>query len=505
MSPPTIRPGEAPRAGNRWLPSVTAKLNRPLSARACVLGWLVSIGLFFAVVGLAGPPSVDTHETIYGTWATSHGEIACAYPAAIQINQPPAAPLYPLLSAGIADIGQIGHAVPFPSTGALGAACDHGEAAMDRWAHASGALSPTLWIGYTAWLALMAGVIAWLRSAGRGRCGWEPATLMVIASLAPVWMCVQTNFHPQDLLAMGLALGAMACARRRRWLSAGVFLALAVLSQQYALLVAVPLFVVAPSTKRIPLFCSALVTGAIVILPLAAMTSGHVIRAVALGTGNEPFPGGTVLWETHASGAAALLVYRIAPLAASLVLSWWVARRLGLRALEPVPLLALVAVSLILRLVFEANLIFYYFMAMAVAVVLLEVTRGSIRPTAVAWLAGLTAVSCRLSVPLLGATTWGTRLQHDFVPILIGGVVPIVIGGAALLTFLIQVNRGGHRRDVWPWAAVAVLDLIVLLPDNAFNAQHGLWLWQIVLVVPGLILVARPLRDTVRSPALTLG
>jgi hypothetical protein len=152
-------------------------------------------------------------------------------------------------------------------------------------------------------------------------------------------------------------------------------------------------------------------------------------------------------------------------------------------------------------LVFEANLIFYYFMAMAVAVVLLEVTRGSIRPTAVAWLAGLTAVSCRLSVPLFGATTWGTHLQHDVVPILIGGVLPILSGGAALLAVLIHLRRPGDRRDAWPWAAVAVLDLIVLLPDNAFNAQHGLWLWQIALVVPGLVLVAQPLRDSVRSPA----
>ena len=124
---------------------------------------------------------------------------------------------------------------------------------MDQWAHRSGALSPTLWIGYTAWLALMVGVIAWLRASGRGRCGWEPATLIVIASLAPAWMCVQTDFHPQDLLAMGLALGAMACARGSRWFLAGVLLALAVLSQQFALLVAVPLFVVAPSTKRIRL------------------------------------------------------------------------------------------------------------------------------------------------------------------------------------------------------------------------------------------------------------
>ena len=75
---------------------------------------------------------------------------------------------------------------------------------------------------------------------GRGSRGWEPATLVVVACLLPVWMCVQSFFHPQDLLAMGLALCAMACACHGRWAGAGVLVALAVLAQQFTLLVAVP-------------------------------------------------------------------------------------------------------------------------------------------------------------------------------------------------------------------------------------------------------------------------
>ena len=73
-------------------------------------------------------------------------------------------------------------------------------------------------------------------------------------------------------------------------------------------------------------------------LPLTALTSGRALRAIAIGTGNTPSIGGTVLWETHASGAVAVLVFRVAPIAVSLVLSWWVARRLGAGALQPVPL-----------------------------------------------------------------------------------------------------------------------------------------------------------------------
>ena len=64
----------------------------------------------------------------------------------------------------------------------------------------------------------------------------------------------------------------------------------------------------------------------------------------------------------------------MAPLAVSMLLSWWVVRRLGQRALHPVPLMSLVALSLGLRLAFEVNLNAYYFMALTVTLVLLEAT-----------------------------------------------------------------------------------------------------------------------------------
>ena len=167
---------------------------------------------------------------------------------------------------------------------------------MNQWYVESHALNATQWIGCAAWLALMAGVIAWLRASGRGRRGWEPVTLLVVAGLLPVWMCVQSVFHPQDLIALGLALAAMACARRQRWVTAGILVALAVLSQQFALLVAVPLFVLAPRARKVPLTCAALVTGVIVVLPLMVLSSGRALGAIALGTGNDPSEGGTVLW-----------------------------------------------------------------------------------------------------------------------------------------------------------------------------------------------------------------
>ena len=100
---------------------------------------------------------------------------------------------------------------------------------------------------------------------------------------------------------------------------------------------------------------------------------------------------------------------------------------MGGGALQPVPLIALVSVSLGLRLVFEENLITYYFMALMVALVLLEVTSGSVRRTVVAWLAAFTVVICRISEAPFGTNRWGVYLQNDLIPLFIGGLALLVV------------------------------------------------------------------------------
>ena len=62
------------------------------------------------------------------------------------------------------------------------------------------------------------------------------------------------------------------------------------------------------------------------------------------------------------------------------------------------PLISLVATSLALRLVFEQNIFGYYFMALCVTLVLLDVISGRIRGELVAWLALITLVSRSLGV-----------------------------------------------------------------------------------------------------------
>ena len=468
-------------------------LEMPLSGWQCALGWCVATALFVGIVFvLGGPGSVDTRESVYGTWAVAHGHMACTYPSASIPGLPPTAPIYFLLSGGIAAIARIGNGVPFPSASALGPNCNHAFIAMDRWSAHARALQHTTWIGSIGWLVLMAGVIAWLRASGRGRCGWEPATLAVLACLPPVWMCVQSVFHPQDLLAMGLALCAMACARRGRWVGAGILAALAVLTQQFTLLVAAPLLVLAPAKRRTSYAGAALITGALVSLPLVAMTSGRALRAVTLGTGDSPSIGGTVVWELHLYGAPVVLLSRVVPVALSLALSWWASRRLGPAALEPVPILAVVALSLGLRLVFEQNLFGYYFMALTVTLVLLDVVRGHVRSTVVAWLAAVTIVFCVDASPAFASVGWGEYPRN---------LIPFLIAAPALVVILVQALRGDLRRSMWPWLAVAAC-AVYTWPNqiNPFDHQPVTWFWQIVLVVPGVMLAAGPLLAEVRRP-----
>ena len=396
-----------------------------------------------------------------------------------------------MLSGGVAAITHIGHSVAFPSAATLGPGCDDAFVAMQRWSVHAGAVSPTTWIGCVGWIALMAGVVAWLRASGRGRCGWEPATLVVLACLPSVWNCVQLAFHPQDLLATGLALAAMACACRERWIGAGILVALAVLSQQFALLVAAPLLVLAPARRRIPYAGAALATGALVSLPLLVMTHGHALHALTLGTvRDEDSIGGTVLWELHLQDAPAVLVYRIAPIAVAVALSWWVARRLGPAALRPATLLSVMAISVGLRLVFEQNLFAYYFMALAVLVVLLDVARGYVRSSTVAWLTAVVLVFCFLRGVTFGSLGLGGYVRS---------LEPLLFLAPAIALMLLQVPRGRGTRNLLPWLGVAMCALLTW-PGHAppFGLQSVAWFWQVALVVTGIMLAAGPLLADMR-------
>ena len=482
--------------------ATTSLLDKRLPGRQCVLAWVVATAIFVGLIALLGGPTAnDASESLYSTWAVAHGDISCTYsPAPSDAASfipdyhpgPYVSPLWPLVSGGLSAVGSIGHDQPFPSQQALGTNCVHAEQAMYQWAHKSRAMVPTLGLGYLTWFVLLAGVVALLRASGRGRTGWEVAGVVLVALTPLVWEPVLDEFHPQDLFAMGLVLLGLACALRRSWVWAGALLGLAVLSQQFALLVLVPLFVVAPARGRWRLAAASVASGFLVALPFLA-TSRRAWHAIAIGTGNSPSFGGTFVRFLHLHGTPLVLVSRVLPIAVAAALAWWVLRRLGALALEPIPLLSLMATCMSLRLVFEQNLFGYYFMALAVMLVLLEVVCGRIRGELVAWIA--MAVLAYNPVPwglAFNAPSWTFQLAAHLREI-----------GMAIALVLIAWDAA-HRRVRWylvAWFVIAILAFGEWSPwTDTVRTQLHPWLWQLILLPTGVALAAWPLVGTLRRP-----
>ena len=440
-----------------------------------------------------GPAVGDAWEIIYPTWAASHGQLVCMYPP-----HPPgvttfAAPVYPLIAGGIGFVTRIGSSAPFPSGPALGHDCSKAVVAMIHWSQRGGAVWPTLWAGCVVWLFLMVGLILLLRASGRGRSGWEPTALVIVACLPPVWFCVEMFAHPQDLIALGFALAAMACALRSRWIGAGILIALAMLTQQYTLLVAIPLFFVAPVRRRLPYLLAAAGTAAVIAVPLILLaTSGTAARSIFAGSGASGGDRGhrDVGVPREAVGAPLLLASRLPPLLLSAALSWFVVRRLGRSALQPAVLISLVAVSLSLRLVFEDNIFSYYYMALAVTLVALDVVRGRIRETLVAWVAMVTLVYTENFV-IVWRQSWDQGARHW---------LPVIVMVAGLVMIIRNVLRHRVGWNVVMWAA-AVVTALVMWPvsNDPLYHQPVTWLWQVVLVGIGVALAAGPLRTLMRQ------
>ena len=453
----------------------TPRLDRPVADVWCILGWCLSTAVFAGLIAVLGGPSLGDWEISgFSTWAIAHGQLRCAFPA----GQVLAPPLYPLLAGGVAALAHIGHG-PFPALGN----CDNAFRVMYQWSVRANALRKTLAIGYLAWLALLAGAVSWLRASGRGRCGWEPVTLLVLACLPPVWMCVESVFHPQDLVAMGLALGAAACAHRGRWVGSGILVALAVLTQQFALLVAVPLLILAPGRQRVRYVVAAIGTAIVVAVPLLTASSGSVAHALAIGGGDNVGLGGTMLWHLHLQGTSLLLATRVPPVAGSAVLARWAQQRFGPASLEAIPLLSVLALSLSLRLVFEESLYAYYFMALAVALVLLDVARGHVRTSLVGWL-------------VLVPTVFGVGhvlLDRQYVEDPSQRAIALLVLASGVLLML--GRAGGVRgRHAMLWIAV-VMGAALLSPATNYplGLHPPLWVLQVGLVGLGVALAAGPL------------
>jgi hypothetical protein len=408
--------------------SIANWLSRPLSNYWCALGWIVATVIFAGVTAIAGGLTEnDANVSVYVAWSLAHGHLSCGYLPSGALGYAATAPLYPLLAGGIAAVLRIGHSVAFPTQAQLGLHCLTSTSAINEWALRSGAWTPTLRIGFVAWIALTLGVIAILRTSGRGRSGWEPTTLIIMACVPPIAMCLVEYFHPQDLLALGLTLLGLATARRNNWVWSGIFLGLALASQQFALLIFAPLLVLVPNQLRLKFVGAALLSGATVAVPVILLTSGRAFSSVVVGTG-ESSASNSWLVQTGIHGSLLFGLSRFLPIALAVALSWWASQQLGEKLFDPVPFLSLMATCIAFRLAFEINVWGYYFMATAVLLVVLDIICGRIRIALLAWLTLLTIVvthvfKMRPSYQTLPVSLWQVVLVASAIAL---AVIPLL-------------------------------------------------------------------------------
>jgi hypothetical protein len=132
-----------------------------------------------------------------------------------------------------------------------------------------------------------------------------------------------------------------------------------------------------------------------------------------------------------------------------------------------------------------------------VALILVEVVRGRIRESVVAWFALILLAEGEGEISLIiWRQSWGQDARHW---------IPVVIMAVGLLLILRRVVRHQVNWNVAIWAGVVIAAVIVWpVSSDPFRRQPVTWLWEVVLVTFGVILAAGPLLTSVRHRSVEL-
>jgi hypothetical protein len=315
-----------------------------------------------------------------------------------------------------------------------------------------------------------------------------------VACVPIIWEPVLDEFHPQDLVAVGLTLIGLACVVRRWWIWAGVWLGLAVSSQQFALLLLVPLIVLAPLSARWRLILAAAGSWCVITFPAVAAARGQGVSAAIFGSGDYGSVGGTLLWQLNIHhGPGLIFLSRIMPILVAALLAVWGRRMLGPSILDPIPLISLMATCIGLRLVFEQGLFGYKFMALSVLLIVLGVACGRIRGVLIAWLALVTLAYQPIPFGLaFNGRSWGygVFLAEPF--------LALEIAAAVLIWFAVS-----RRRIQWYIVGFLIVVILLTVPPNGPFVNPPTWLWQIILLGSGIWLAIEPLTERIRAASNT--
>ena len=191
-------------------------------------------------------------------------------------------------------------------------------------------------------------------------------------------------FHPEDLVALGLVLAALAAALRQRWLAAGLLVGLACCSKRvHAPGRGPPRRGRSSRASRLRFGLAAVAVPVALVVPLGVAMGRGVWKAV-LGTTATPGGTGTLVGRLNLHGLSLTAVSRAT------------ARRHprggAARPATPRPTsrrtrpdVGVDRDRLALRMLFEVNVFGYYFMALAVVLITIDIVSGRLRIETIGW------------------------------------------------------------------------------------------------------------------------
>jgi hypothetical protein len=354
--------------------------------RGVLTAALLLVAAFACYVGIVAvrngpPPGGDTAPLTEVATLVADGDLQ----AAASVQSLPNPPGYALLTAPfiVALPGTLGASVWCDPSGRSGPEHECGKANTLRgWEWSQGAL------GAASWLVLAIGGLALLRESRKATTGRQAMLLAFLILLPAASSAIVQLFHPQDIVSLGLALGALACTLRKKWVLAGVLFGAAVLSKQFALLLLLPALAAAPDARaRLRLLSAAAVVFFAGFLPfLVADPSATFDNFTGVSAGGA-VAGQTVVSLLGARGPVASAIARDAPVVFAGLVSLWAALRIRRVIERPEGLVALCLACAGSRLVFESVIFPYYLLAASVLVFELDLVSARVPSRSLAWCA----------------------------------------------------------------------------------------------------------------------
>jgi hypothetical protein len=347
------------------------------------------------------PPGGDTRGLVQVTTALSSGDLGAAA-SNTSLPDPPGYPLLmsPLVAAFGSLVGAptwcVPAAAPRPGAGpAHGAptpeACPGsgrptgvttGAPPLRPWYRSQGVLA------VLAWVVMALGSLALLRAGTSSTLVQEAGLLMFLVFLPSASSAVVQLFHPQDIMSLGLALGGLAQAVRQRWALSGLLFGAALVTKQYALLLALPALAAAPTVRaRLRMVAVAVVVAAAALLPFLVAAPRATVDNLSGASGGGSVVGATVVSLTGATGHLGAAVARGAPVVFASIVCLWAWRRFGPALGQPRLLLSLALVCVGSRLIFESVVFPYYLLATSVVFFELDLVARRLPVRALCWCA----------------------------------------------------------------------------------------------------------------------